>query len=130
MSMKKIKITGLDKKFSDWIRHRDNWTCQRCKHVHNKFSARSKMGLHCSHFFGRARKNTRFDPQNCDALCAACHRIWGSDNYEAYRDFKIKQLGEKGFQALNLRANTSSKPDYNMINIWLTNELKKIKKEM
>ena len=52
MSMKKIKISGLDKKFSDWVRHRDNWTCKRCKHIHNKYSARSKMGLHCSHFFG------------------------------------------------------------------------------
>ncbi len=130
MSMKKIKISGLDKKFSDWIRHRDNWTCQRCKRIHNKYSPRSKMGLHCSHFFGRARKSTRFDPENCDALCAACHRFWGSDDYEAYRDFKIKQLGKKGFGMLKIKANTGGKPDYAMLNIWLSEELKRIKKEM
>ena len=43
-----------------------------------------------------------------------CHRIWGSDDKEAYRDFKVKQLGKKGFQALTVEAMTIKKKDRKM----------------
>ena len=40
-----------------------------------------------------------------------CHRIWGSDNREEYRRFKINQLGEKGFRDLEIRAETYMRKD-------------------
>ena len=103
--MTKIKVKKLDDWFSDWIRVRDNWICQRCGHLHNKHISTSKQGLHNSHYFGRAKLSTRFDPENCDSLCFACHRIWQNDDREAYRAFKINQLNETGFNMLQVKAN-------------------------
>jgi 5-methylcytosine-specific restriction endonuclease McrA len=102
----KIKIDPVDKLFSDYIRMRDGYRCQRCN---TYFPEEKRGGLHCSHYFGRGRENTRFDPENCDALCFGCHRIWGSEDKEGYRTFKIKQLGENGFNALQVRAEAFKK---------------------
>ena len=108
--MAKIKIDKADKAFSTYIRTRDKWTCQRCG---TKYHEGHTKGLENSHFFGRARENTRFDPENCDALCTGCHFHWGAYK-EGYRAFKIKQLGEKGFQLLTLRASIYKKKDRKM----------------
>jgi hypothetical protein len=43
-----------------------------------------------------------------------CHQIWGSEDREAYRTFKIKQLGQEKFDALTVRANTYCKRDRKM----------------
>jgi len=108
--MTRIKIDPADKAFSLYIRTRDNWTCQRCR---KKFTPPTKA-LHCSHYFGRGRENTRFDPENCDALCHGCHQHWGSADKEGYRNFKINQLGREHFNLLTLRANTYKKRDRKM----------------
>ncbi len=100
----KVKIDQADKYFSLWIRKRDDWTCRRCL-------KRDEGGMQNSHYFGRSRESTRFDPLNCDTLCYGCHQYWGSTNREDYRQFKIMQLGEKGYDLLTLRANTYSKKD-------------------
>ena len=105
--MKKIKIDPADTAFSLYIRTRDGWTCQRCGRQY----VPPTNGLQCSHYFGRRRENTRFDPENCDSLCAGCHQYFGSDNREAYRDFKLKQLGQERHNWLILRANTYKKKD-------------------
>lgn len=105
----KIRIDKADKIFSLAIRTRDKWTCQRC---YTKYPEKVQ-GLHNSHYFGRGNECTRFDPKNCDALCFFCHQTWDS-NKEDYRDFKIKQLGEKGFQALRVRASSICKKDRNL----------------
>jgi len=34
---------------------------------------------------------------------------WEKEDREGYREFKIKQLGQKGFDELNLRAHTKVK---------------------
>jgi len=69
------------------------------------------IGIECSHYYGRAKKSVRYDPENCDSLCTGCHQYWGSTDKEAYRAFKIKQLGEEGFKLLTIRANTPGKDD-------------------
>jgi len=102
----RIKIDPADKVFSIYIRTRDNWTCNRC---HTTYPPNSS-GLHNSHYFGRGNECTRFDPENCDALCFGCHQAWDS-NKEDYRDFKIKQLGEEGFIKLRFRASSVCKKD-------------------
>lgn len=67
--MAAIKRTKWDIVFSDYIRYRDNWTCQRCG---KKYEIKSR-GLHCSHFYGRRTYATRFEPANAMALCYRCH---------------------------------------------------------
>jgi len=109
-SMPKIKLDPADIAFSKYIRTRDGWRCQRC---HTRYIPPTKA-LHNSHYFGRARENTRFDPENCDSLCYGCHKFWGSDDKEGYRQFKIKQLGQKRFDLLTLRASTYCKKDRKM----------------
>lgn len=105
-----MKIDQADTYFSRYIRTRDNWTCQRCLKRYEEGS----QGLHCSHFFGRRNEATRFDEDNCVALCFGCHKYFDEHNREAYRDFKLNQLGEKRFKALKVRANTIKKKDRKM----------------
>lgn len=100
---KTIKITKLDSIFSKQIRERDNWTCQRCGGRYNPPTS----ALHNSHFWGRANKATRFDEENCDALCYGCHSRWEGNKQGEYRDFKIKQLGKRGYDALEKRAQST-----------------------
>lgn len=105
-----IKIDKADSLFSDYIRLRDK-KCVRCGAIP---TARKKdglmvVGLQASHFFGRRKESTRFDPLNVDALCMGCHSLWGSDLKEDYRDFKIRQLGQQGFDMLKLRSNSYHK---------------------
>src|SRR5438128_1920797 len=96
----KIRITKLDALFSNQIRSRDNWTCQRCG---TKYEPPTSA-LHCSHFWGRANKATRYDPENCDALCYGCHARWEGNKQGDYRDFKLRRLGVEGYNALEMRA--------------------------
>ncbi len=98
--MRKIKITQLDSLFSKKIRQRDNWTCVRCGVSY----APPTSALHCSHFWGRALKSTRYDPRNCDALCYGCHSKWESNKQGEYRDFKLIQLGAYQYAELEKRA--------------------------
>src|SRR3990167_6088440 len=98
--MWKIKIDQADKAFSLYVRERDEWTCQRCR---TRFAPGS-AGIHNSHYFGRGRESTRFDPDNCDALCFGCHRFWETQDREGYRRFKIEQLGERRHELLFARS--------------------------
>ena len=102
--------------FSQYIRLRDNYTCQRCGSKHKPNSG----GLHCSHYFGRARKSVRWDERNCDSLCYGCHMIWGSKDKEGYREFMIQKLTQKGFDQLTKDANTTRK--------WTKEEIKELRK--
>ncbi len=102
-----IKLRKADIEFSKYIRNRDNWTCQAC---HKRYG-QGAQGLQNSHFWGRGRENTRFDPDNCDSLCFHCHQYWGGDGREEYIAFKKKQLGEKGYQSLKIRAFQYKKKD-------------------
>lgn len=114
----KIKLRQPDILFSKKIRTRDNWTCVRC---HKRYDPPTQA-LHNSHYFGRARENTRFDEENCDALCFPCHRYWEGEGRMEYREFKIKQLGEKGFKNLQVRANMYKKKDDKLVMMYLKNE--------
>ena len=100
-----MKLDLADKYFSKFIRTRDKWTCQRCKTKYKEGS------LACSHFYGRRNESTRFEPDNCIALCYGCHKYFDETNREAYREFKLKQLGEKRFKSLQVQVNTFKKKD-------------------
>ena len=106
--MFKTKLRKTDSLFSNYIRQRDKYTCQRCGHT---FSPDNAQGLDNSHYWGRGRENTRFDSENCIALCCGCHRIWGGDGKDEYKAFMIKRLGQEGYDLLDVRAHTSKKKD-------------------
>ena len=99
-----IKRTVADKIFSDIIRTRDSWTCQRCNKTINRFSPTARQGLHCSHFIGRSRYNTRFDEDNCVALCYGCHRYFTSNPLE-HHEWQHKRMGEERLVDLHARSN-------------------------
>jgi len=121
----RIKLDKADRVFSKYIRERDKWICQRCR---TPFEPNSQ-GLHCSHYFGRGNECTRFDPENCDALCMGCHQAWDS-NKEDYRDFKIKQLGEQEFQILRIRASSICKKDRELSYLIAKKLLENVKKNI
>jgi 5-methylcytosine-specific restriction endonuclease McrA len=117
-----MKIDKADKVFSLYIRTRDNWTCVRCGRAYEP----PTTALQCSHFFGRRMESVRFDENNCDALCYGCHRFWEKEDREAYRDFKIKQLGQAGFDMLRLRAMTIQKKDRDLAHLYWKERLAKL----
>lgn len=98
-----VKIKTVDKYFSRCIRERNNWTCERCGSKHETNS----MGLHCSHFHGRGKWATRFDPDNCFSLCYGCHSYLGG-HPEEHRRFAEARLGAGMIQILQERVNNSS----------------------
>ena len=119
----KIKISKLDKLFSDLIRRRDDWRCRKCKRQHDSEDSYSRMGLHCSHFFGRSNKGTRFDPLNCLSLCMGCHLYFHAHPIEHTEWFK-SQITEKEFDELNRKARAAVKIDLEEIREWIKQELK------
>ena len=100
----KIKIYKEDKLFSAYIKRRDLFQCKRCGTAYLPDRAR---GLTCSHFWSRRHWNTRFDPENADCLCFGCHVHVESEKHGWYKDFKLKQLGEKRYKNLEIRAKIS-----------------------
>ena len=119
-----IRRSKADALFSQYIRERDGWVCQRCQRQHEK----NKNTLDNSHYWGRGWKSTRFDPENCDSLCKIpCHQLWGGEDREFYKAFKIKQLGKEGFDNLEIRAKTPKKVNEKEIEFALKIELDKIK---
>ena len=117
----KIKISKLDAKFSHYVRWiRDKGVCQRCKTQYHPPTS----GLHCSHFHGRAAKSTRFNLDNVASLCHGCHAYFHGHPVQHY-EFFMKRLGEHKFQCLDLFANTPTKVDYGVIELWLDNEIRR-----
>lgn len=116
----KIRLDQADILFSQYIRLRDR-ECVRCSSP-VKFNHKNLPISHqTSHFYGRGRENTRFEPDNCDTLDMGCHRIWGSDDRESYRNFKLKQLGRRRFDSLMVQANTYKHKDRQLEKIkWKT----------
>lgn len=103
-----VKITPADKAFSDYIRERDNWTCQRCGRQYNPLVSTDRMALHCSHFKGRGKEATRFEPLNADALCYGCHRYFTAQPDE-HREWQVKRKGQDVVDKLVLLSNTTKK---------------------
>lgn len=106
VSFGKAKIDAADKLFSLYIRHRAKWTCERC----GKYYAPPTSALHCSHFIGRGKENTRFDPDNASAHCYGCHQYLTSHPQE-HMAWKLAQIGQKKLDELILKSNLYHKKD-------------------
>ncbi len=109
MPIGKTKLRKTDKMFSLLIRERDGWRCRACGDKSKNYGC-NRQGLHCSHYYSRGRENTRFDFDNCIALCTYHHNQWGHGEERGdYTEYMIERLGQRGFVDLKERANTYKK---------------------
>ena len=90
-----IKRTPADAAFSDCIRERSGWTCERCGKYYPEDNRR---GLECSHHHSRGNWGIRFDPLNAESLCTGCHFLEGGTEErrkETLSDDQINLLFER-----------------------------------
>ncbi len=88
-----MKRTAADDAFSKCVRERADWTCESCGKVYEKKS----QGLHCSHFFSRRHRATRWAGDNAAAHCFYCHQTLGGNPVEFHRWIE-NHLGETRLQ--------------------------------
>ena len=119
-----IKIDPADRAFSLYIRTRDNWTCQRCGRTYTPPTS----ALHCSHFQGRGKEATRFEPDNCRALCYGCHRYFTSHPGDHYA-WQVGLMGQARVDSLVLQSNQYKKKDRKMEKLIWDQALKDLLKE-
>ena len=104
MGWNTTKIDAADKWFSLYVRNKAAWKCEYCG------KPAEGQGLHAAHFHGRRKESVRYDLENVNALCALCHKHF-TNHYNEHKEWKLKQLGQKKYDLLNLRANTPQKKD-------------------
>lgn len=108
-----IKITPADRTFSQFIRLRDGGCCRCGSRV--RLNEKGLPVSHtASHFYGRGKQGTRFDPLNVDTLCYPCHNLWAGHERPDYTQYKIDHIGQKEFDLMTLRAYSYHKKDYKM----------------
>lgn len=105
----KTTIRPTDRKFSIWVRTRDG----RCVFNVKCTSYVGVKGLHCCHFWSRRHESVRFDPENADAGCPACHDwIDSTAEGEKWHDtWKLNQLGQRAYDLLELRQQSKGTRD-------------------
>lgn len=105
----RIKIDPADIAFSKYIRLRDS-ECMRC-HSPVQFNAKGDPITHqASHFQGRAKEATRFDPENVDCLCGGCHQYFTANPFE-HTEWQIMHKGKSTVEMIVLRSNQYMKKD-------------------
>lgn len=82
---------AADAAFSDYIRARAGYKCERCG---TRYEAKS-TGLQCSHNFSRRHHSIRYHPDNALALCHNCHNYWFSKDIPEAARFLEQKLGKQ-----------------------------------
>lgn len=129
VSKKKPTSTAkADKLFSLFVRQRDG------KCVYPNCVETDIKRLQCSHFWARANSATRYDPDNCVALCYKHHygdrsHGWEYAKHAEYRDYMLSWLGEARFNALMLRGRTVVKRQ-EAIKLWLSTQSPSLQSEV
>lgn len=123
--MPKIKIDLADKLFSQWIRLRDG-KCLRCGVALRLNDKGEPISLQASHFQGRGKENTRFDPDNVCTLCMGCHMYFTAHPAEHYL-WQVKRLGNKKVDEIVLKSNMYIKKDRKLQAMLWKQELAKLK---
>ena len=119
----KIKRRPADIKFSQWLRKKRNYICEKCGRRHQPDS----KGLGVSHFWGRIHECTRFNEVNCDIFCnIPCHEYFETHRTE-YEKWKEKRLGTKIYKELMLAAHQNCKKDDASVLLFLKDIEKKYK---
>ncbi len=117
-----MKITKQDKVFSQLVRERANWTCERCGKV---FPEGYRQGLHCSHTYSRTKASTRLHQLNASAHCHGCHTFFG-DNPVLFAEWIEDHLRKDKAQYLRHRAHQIVKKT----KAYKEEEYKHLKKEL
>lgn len=102
-----IKRDKLDIMFSQYLKLRDK-VCQVC--------GSQGKSLQVSHFWGRAKRSTRYDDENCDLLCFAHHNRFHQYPGE-YAEWKLARLGQDRYDMLKIRASRPEKIDRSLIEV-------------
>lgn len=119
----RIKLRKTDILYSKYLRKLRKYICERC----HKFYP-DGIGLQVSHFYGRAKESVRFDEENTDYFCAGCHQYFTANPNE-YVEWKKKQLDDKVFKELTVRANTPKPKDDKLNLIIIQRKLTNLKAE-
>ncbi len=86
----------LDTLVSQYVRERDNWTCQKC-------GRGRESCIDAAHIMARRHKATRYDPENLLSLCRECHSYFTA--HPLYFAVWVKEkIGADKFDELLQRA--------------------------
>lgn len=94
-----IKRNTTDKLFSDIVRLKAQYICERCLRDFKD----QKWVFDVAHFITRGNKRTRWDAENVAALCRGCHDYFGKNPYQ-HNEFMKNKLGEGKLLALIVRS--------------------------
>jgi hypothetical protein len=100
-------MTPEDREWSDKVKERDGYICQRCGHG----IARGRVEAH--HAFKRGKAGTRLDVDNGITLCAGpmtndCHG-WAEDSPQDFAAWFRGRIGSVKFEALREKSEQSTK---------------------
>ena len=113
MSWSQIKRDKSDVDFSTYIRLKAK-KCARCGR--RGIGGKGITGLQASHFHSRRKWSTRYDEENVDVLCIGCHKYFTEHRAE-YKEWKLKQIGQKAYDRLEVVANATGKKDFKLMRI-------------
>ena len=102
--MSLIKRWPADKWFSDCVRKRANWSCERC---HKGYSPPTSA-LHCCHFYSRGNWSTRFDPMNAVSLDMGCH-LYFTGRPSEFHAWYVARVGLEEVERLQRAAKQPAK---------------------
>ena len=89
-----MKRDKRDAIFSNLVRERAGWTCEN-EGCGKYYPEGQRQGLHCSHFFGRRYRSTRWHPDNAAAHCFSCHQKLGENRVD-FTAWISQHLGDIG----------------------------------
>jgi 5-methylcytosine-specific restriction endonuclease McrA len=98
-SARTLRIELLDTLFSEAIRMRDGFTCQRCGHQNKSAQA--------AHIWTRNNYSTRWDMENALCLCYMCHiKGFHSAHREPaeFLEWAHQRMGDERWEALRARS--------------------------
>ena len=90
--------------FTRYIKLLSGGYCKRCK----KYLGIKSRGLHCAHWQSRGKWTTRFERDNCQALCYGCHRYLDKRTLEK-DEFFFEILGTKRAQEIAVMSEKTPK---------------------
>jgi len=99
-----MKRDPLDALFSNYVRSRDSYTCQRCK----KYYEPPTRAIHAAHIFSRRHRGVRWDPENAIALCHGCHTFFTGDP-EYFTEWVENRIGSNAYNLLKFKARKTTK---------------------
>lgn len=121
MSWHNIKPRKADTMFSQYLRNKRGWRCEKCGKL-CRVNGVEVAQLEASHYFGRVNESVRFDERNVRVLCSSCHRRMGGYSKSEDKEYDIwmkEILGEREYAKLKLDAHTYHKKDDKLIILWL-----------